>query len=490
MAFYRCLWLVVFTLSISALCSATVNAANFFDSRGKSFVRIDAGPILISVMDKSVDRFLWRTSGSGVFRFYGYDYKIKDYLNAKGRQLSKEYVGSIKTGKEGVVWADILARNLLGIEGITQQYRLLQFDPTSDISLERNQGGDILTAGGKGDGSDSELQLTAAVLPAWHQTWVFRFLMLILFLFSLYVFYLWSLGGYRQQIAELDGQVKDRTDELAESVRDLICSQSKLVLCGKQASLGRLVTDVAHEINTPLGVAKMAFLEVQENTLELMQEFDSDQIEDVQIIARHKRIERSSAVLEQIFDRLSKLVDGFMLLSVDEPDWQRGSFSVDEWLDDVPTQLVSELSDCNVQLEFIVAEDLQVFSCPTLLKHVVLELIRNALQHGFSEAGPSDNRICVRANIKGDAFTPELVLRVEDNGCGIPEDLLPTIFDPFTAAKSSSLGLGLHVVVNLLRNVLQAEISCANIPSLGCCFTVTVPLKKVAMTWLGSDLES
>ena len=50
------------------------------------------------------------------------------------------------------------------------------------------------------------------------------------------------------------------------------------------------------------------------------------------------------------------------------------------------------------------------------------------------------------------------------------------LFDPFTAQETSNLGLGLHVVINLVNSVLHGEITCNSEIGLGSCFTVKIPL--------------
>lgn len=486
---FRYFWLSVLVLSMLFLCSKKVEAQDFFRLKRPGFIELDAGLTSVLGVVWLGRSFLPLALDNDVRSVDGFSKKRMNYLDARGWQINEGTLRSINILKGSAMWVDDFTRSLLDIDGGNQPYRLIQ-EGSNNSGLDSNHVSDILSDGEKTLRSESERQLMVKVIPEWHQTWDFRFVMIMTCLLSLYGLYCWRLRSYREKEIELEMEIKDRTEDLAESVRDLKSIQAQLVLSEKQASLGRLVNDVAHEINTPLGTAKMAFSEVQENALELMRASDGGQYENIQITARRKKIERSSSVLEKNFYRLSKLVDGFMLLSVDEPDWLRGSFFIDEWLEDVPTELGDGLLGRDIQLEFIVAEGLQVHSSPTLLKHIVLELIKNALEHGFSGEDDIDGRICVRANIKEDSFTPVLVLRVEDNGSGISEDLLPTIFDPFTAAKPSNLGLGLHVALSLLRNVLHGDISCANIPSLGCCFTVSVPLRSLAMSWVDRDQDS
>lgn len=100
------------------------------------------------------------------------------------------------------------------------------------------------------------------------------------------------------------------------------------------------------------------------------------------------------------------------------------------------------------------------------LEQVVLNLLRNA-----KEAVGEDGRISLTAERQKDT----VIIRCQDNGCGIPEDIMDTIFDPFVTYKENGTGLGLSSskqIVEAHGGTIYAESS----PETGTVFTVTLPV--------------
>lgn len=100
------------------------------------------------------------------------------------------------------------------------------------------------------------------------------------------------------------------------------------------------------------------------------------------------------------------------------------------------------------------------------LEQVVLNLLRNA-----KEAVGEDGRISLTAEQQKDT----VIIRCQDNGCGIPEDIMDTIFDPFVTYKENGTGLGLSSskqIVEAHGGTIYAESS----PETGTVFTVTLPV--------------
>jgi len=334
----------------------------------------------------------------------------------------------------------------------------------------------------QGEWSDLELELPVTVLPSWYQTWIFRAAMLVLFIAFLYAFYLWRLGYYRAKKVELEGLVRDRTADLAQSMENLKSTQEKLIVSEKQASLGRLVSGVAHEINTPLGIARMACSTAESSVAELFQAFSINTIQDKPVLSRYKKYIASTGLIDSSLSRLSNLVDSFKKISVNEDEWRFQWFELDELLSIMLVVQQEEAQAKNVQIKLEVEEGLKIFSCREIIQNVAAELTNNALTHGF--ATKQSGTVTIRAYLETDeANIPRFfILQVEDDGGGVDAKLVQTVFDPFTAAQPSNLGLGLHVVVNLVSSVLHGDIICGNNNTAGSCFTARLPVVEPSTT--------
>ena len=247
--------------------------------------------------------------------------------------------------------------------------------------------------------------------------------------------------------------LRKREDELAAALRR-IEEQDRLV------SLGLLSASVAHELNTPLAVLN--------GSLEKLIETASD-AHTLERLARMQRVtQRLRRISESLVDfsklrqthleptALRPLVDeAWSLVAIDEK-----SSSV-EFLNQVPAEhRVTGNSD----------RLLQVF----------VNLLRNALNAieatGRGDRGHAPGRIEVHARREQRDGQPSIALTVEDNGSGIPAEVLPDIFDAFVTSRldAHGTGLGLTVAEGIVTQH-GGSISASNRPEGGARLEICLP---------------
>lgn len=166
--------------------------------------------------------------------------------------------------------------------------------------------------------------------------------------------------------------------------------------------------------------------------------------------------------------------NGFKQVAADQASSQRRSFALHEVTNEIVLTLRPLIRRSEVSIEVQVPEDLWFDSYPGPLGQVLTNLLSNAVTHAFE--GRSERRIRIEAEALASG---RVGIRVADNGCGIAEDLLPRIFDPFVTTRMGrgGTGLGLHIAHNLVVQVLGGSISAASRPGEGCCFTIELPRK-------------
>ncbi|MCX8188468.1 MAG: ATP-binding protein [Nitrososphaeria archaeon] len=123
----------------------------------------------------------------------------------------------------------------------------------------------------------------------------------------------------------------------------------------------------------------------------------------------------------------------------------------------------------NIKTEIFCEERLAVVSDPIILRHVLSNIITNAVQ-AMSEGG--------RLTIEGKREGEKVVLTITDTGKGIPKEIQARIFEPLFTTKSKGMGMGLAVCKRLIE-LLGGQITFHSVEGVGTTFTITLPSYNV-----------
>jgi len=246
--------------------------------------------------------------------------------------------------------------------------------------------------------------------------------------------------------------------DYAISLRDITpqkLTEQQLSHARKLASIGELASGVAHEINNPL-TAIVGFAELQLEREDLPEETRRDlmRIYNAGLRAReitHKLLAFSRGLREKV-----------------SPELIDPKAVVDQALDLV----VSQFRSIGIELERDYEPDLPTMMLSqALLQQIVLNLVLNAKD--AIEASGKGSKVTVRLKRHND----HIVLIVEDNGPGIPQDIIEKIFDPFFTTKPSGKGTGLGLsIVHRYVEEMGGRITVWSVEGVGTKFTVTLPI--------------
>ncbi|MCF8777709.1 ATP-binding protein [Vibrio sp. IRLE0018] len=269
----------------------------------------------------------------------------------------------------------------------------------------------------------------------------------------------------------LEHEVAVRTLDLKQSMEQLKATQEQLVESEKLAALGGLVAGVAHEVNTPLGIAVTASSIIRDASNELNQAFSNQTLTSAQFADVMQRISDSSQMLENNLNRAAKLIRDFKQTAVDQISESRSEFNVKQVLEALIASLHPETRKVPVIPVVESPEDVVMNSLPGVLTQIVSNLVLNSVNHAFT-AQPNPE-ILVRISEQ----EQNVILEYQDNGSGVDESLHQKIFEPFYTSKrgKGGSGLGLNLVFNLVKQKLKGDLSFHSELNQGVHFVITLP---------------
>lgn len=262
-----------------------------------------------------------------------------------------------------------------------------------------------------------------------------------------------ALEELRGLNVSLEQKVADRTADLSTALEDLRETQDHLLHQEKLASLGRLVAGIAHEINNPVNFidGNLVFLREHVATLrqviERMREAglrEAPQLEGaLREIAEEADLEYVEGDLQSIFDacqegvaRTTSIVGDLRTFSRSDSG-RHGRVDLAEAFDSTLSLLRGRLAEVEVVREF---DDVPpLFAVEGQIKQVLMNLIDNAL-----DAMEGRGRLLLRLRF----LDGRAVAEVEDEGPGIPPDVLEHVFDPFFTTKDPGKGTGLGLAIS------------------------------------------
>jgi PAS domain S-box-containing protein len=271
---------------------------------------------------------------------------------------------------------------------------------------------------------------------------------------------------------ELERHRNHLEDLVAERTAELRQAMAQLVQTEKLAALGNLVAGVAHELNTPLGNARVVAGSLGEHLRDFATAVDSGALRRSQVGAFLDRTREAVDLLERNTARAADLIGHFKQVAVDQTSARRRRFDLRQTVEELLTTLQPQFKHTAHRVDLDIPSGLELDSYPGPLEQVLANLIDNSLAHGFAGVGTG----CIQLQAQAVDST-QVVLRYADNGTGIPTAILNRIFEPFftTRLGQGGSGLGLYIVYNLVTGVLGGAIQAHSQPGQGTVFTLVLP---------------
>jgi len=293
---------------------------------------------------------------------------------------------------------------------------------------------------------------------------VINFIFVIGIIFSLYYYFVSTEEQARQ--------------ELQQSLKKLEETQKVLIESEKMASLGSLVSGIAHEINTPLGVGLTGISQMNHEVKNLESKYKANHLTEEALKSHISMMKKLTHTMRDRLTDAATLVKSFKNISLDQHFEDQREFQLKEYVDSIVFSFKAPLNEKEVKVINNIDDRIMLDSYPGIFSQIFSNLILNAVKHGF-ETG-EDNVITISAQ-----FNDKLIIHFEDNGKGISVKDEKKLFDPFFTTKrgQGGSGLGLHIVYNLVTQQLKGTVKPIQVTPHGLGFMITLDPSIIKVTY-------
>lgn len=271
--------------------------------------------------------------------------------------------------------------------------------------------------------------------------------------------------------------------EIAQRTEKLQLQQQQLIQADKMASLGILVSGVAHEINNPTGLLlynlpllKNIYKVTEEHLEERFQDHGDFMIRGLRYSQLRGEIPRMIDEMHEGANRIKRIVEDLKDFARKDTSELDESISLNSIVRATVRLVDTSIKNATNHFSILYAEELPDFRGNSQrIEQVLVNLILNACQ-----SLPDPERE-IRITTLYDSELDEVVLIIQDEGIGIPEENLSHITDPFFTTKrdSGGTGLGLSVSAGIITDH-RGRLEFHSIPDQGTTVRVTFPVLKGA----------
>lgn len=275
-----------------------------------------------------------------------------------------------------------------------------------------------------------------------------------------------------QKVDEKTQKLSESNQQLIDTLEDLNIAHSKLVEFERANLINRLIPGVAHEINTPTGVAITASSSQLSQLKSFREQLDKNEVLQADWMTFLDEMQEMSELVYKNMNKLSKMVAVFKRLSVEQQGDQElaSMINLHDTVEACIQAIMVSKGNKLIKIENNIEQGIEIATYPLSVTQVFTELISNAVKHAFEQNLEGTIRI------DSDCQESDLVIKVTDNGDGMDRETRSRIYTPFfsTNRVDGNLGLGMNVVYNLVRQKLGGDIECRSTVGKGTVFTITL----------------
>ncbi len=266
-------------------------------------------------------------------------------------------------------------------------------------------------------------------------------------------------------------QLKSVNQDLKKMLNELQTTQTQLVESEKLASLGSMVAGVAHEVNTPMGIAITAISMLDEELKKLEALFTTNQIKRSDFAHFISTTKEATHLAESNLNRSAELIKSFKLVSADQINENRRVINLKNYIEEVLISLKPALLKTHLTTQLNCPADLEIDTYPGALCQIITIFVMNSIAHAYE---PNEQGVLT---IEVKRFNDDIEFSYSDTGRGVPPEIITKIFEPFftTRRNKGNTGLGLNIAYNTVTKLLGGALKCTSTLGHGAVFTITFP---------------
>ncbi|MEA5419776.1 ATP-binding protein [Spirulina sp. CCNP1310] len=304
--------------------------------------------------------------------------------------------------------------------------------------------------------------------------------------------------------ASLEEQIQDRTAKLQTALTKLSQTHLQLTQAEKMSSLGQLITGVCHEIHNPINFIAGNLSHAQHyfddvfNLVSFYQQMAPSEIatalqseqESIDLDFIAEDFPNLIASMQTGIDRIQTVVRSLLHFSHHEQS-ELKAMDLHNSLNSIllilhyRTKPKSDTPGITIEKFY---GDLPLVDCyGGQFNQVLINLLNNAIQaieaRWQGSTDPQPGRIEITTTvIELEDQRPQVVVKIEDNGCGMPDRVRAHIFEPFftTKTQGQGTGLGLSISNQIITEQHHGSLTCRSILGQGTAMTIQIPIHQPA----------
>ena len=268
-----------------------------------------------------------------------------------------------------------------------------------------------------------------------------------------------------EQLERLNLTLQER---VKEEIDKRLLHERMLVNQSRLAAMGMMIGAIAHQWRQPLSTLDVIIQRF--HAVSTLQKLSQKQLDDFKISAM------------QTIRYMSETIEEFRAFH--QPEKQRTEYDPRPCITSAVNLFAPQFRADGITLDFVDSpEDMcgSLYGYPNELKQVIVNLISNdrhaildrrAIDDAFMAGSITIRVFMLRENM--------LAIDVEDNGCGVPAEIVPNLFDPYFTTRQSDTGtgIGLYLSRGIVEGSLEGRIHLVQGLQQGATFRIELPLKE------------